>query len=284
MSRLINEGLDVTCKTVQVGISVYKQKYSYVRECLESVLNQSHKDTLIDIRLDGPDSCERRTLEWLRKIESANKKLTIHEGTKRLGIYRSYNSIFNLRKTPYLCQIDADDYINKYSLEILVAELEGLKNCGFAFTKCIEITAEGKPMYMRHDSFNAQDMLTKFFCFHLRLIKRNYFDAIGGYFEEYKLAADYDLCLKLNEIAGMACVDLPLYYHRNDPQSASSVNQQSLILESLLVVNKAIERRGLMEKFKAIPGKEEGEIILIDVNSNLANNPFYIIPQERHQD
>ena len=272
-------------EAVQVGISVYKQQYRYIRECVESVLSQTLKQIVIDIRLDGPDSCDSRTLEWLRKIESKTNNLTIHQGRKHLGIYRSYNKIFGYRKTPFLCQVDADDYIDRFSLEILHERLIRQSDCAFAYSQCVEVSPVGKPMYIRHHTHGQNDLLTQFFTFHLRLIRRCSFDAASGYSSKYNLAADYDLCLRLNELGGFVGVELPLYFHRNHSGSESVKHHASINSESIAIVNKALERRCLSDQVLAVQGDEAGSIELVSINKRQERDqPFYIIPHERHSD
>lgn len=266
--------------SIQIAISIYRQDEQHLKQCIRSALSQTHTDLRITVRTDGPDSCTASALRWLRKQVSKNKKLHLVEGIKRIGIYGSYNSLFRQSSSRYLLQLDADDYLDPYALEILHEKINECPDAALSFGDCIEVDTCRRPIRLRGNPslLMSNNLLNHFYCYHPRLIRRRCFERVGGYSSKYNLASDYDLCLRLDEIGSFLHVPLPLYYHRVHAKSATANGFHHLNRESLIAVQSALVRRGLHGKMSASLDTGSGAITL----THLAEmcRPFYIVPEE----
>lgn len=98
--------------------------------------------------------------------------------------------------------------------------------------------------------------------FHFRLMRRSAYDQVGGVNKSFQCAEDYDLCLRLSEVAQVRRVEEPLYLYRNHSQSISVTRKSEQILWSQKAIAQALWRRGLAEKLQIDVELPESRFIL----------------------
>lgn len=104
---------------VSIVIPVYQSK-SYITVCVESVLNQTYKNTEIILVDDGSDDgSEELCDEYSRKNDNI---LCVHQKNK--GVSSARNAGMDLAKGEYILFVDSDDYIESDYLENAVSRLD----------------------------------------------------------------------------------------------------------------------------------------------------------------
>lgn len=207
--------------TTTIGISLYKKPYHYVKECIESCLDQIVPVEVI-LRTDGPNSCDEQTLEYLKKISREQNNFTLIEGEVNLGIYGSYKEIFKNVKTDNICQLDADDFLHPEAIDICERVLFEHPEYSMVYTDCIEIDSEGEEIGLcerQKVPFTPDNLRYFFMTYHLRLIRTSVYRGVGEYDETLRYGGDYDLCLRISEIGeeqNIGYVPIPLYFYRRD--------------------------------------------------------------------
>ena len=98
--------------------------------------------------------------------------------------------------------------------------------------------------------YSAQRLLTYFMTFHFRLYRRSVADKIGPVDLSLACAHDYDMCLRMSEVANFHHLRKALYYYRAHADTISHGSRVKQIGESRKAVEKAMVRRGLSDKFK----------------------------------
>ena len=90
---------------VSVCMPVYNTKPEYLREAVESILNQTFKDFEFLILSDSPDNTE------IDKIISSydDKRIKYSKNTKNIGISESRNKLLKTAKGEYIAVFDHDD-------------------------------------------------------------------------------------------------------------------------------------------------------------------------------
>ena len=84
---------------VQIGISIYQQPFRWVKQAVESALQQRGDDKIICcIRIDGPSGCDIQTQKWLNELSKTNTCVRAIFGTTRLGTFGSYREISRKKK------------------------------------------------------------------------------------------------------------------------------------------------------------------------------------------
>jgi filamentous hemagglutinin family protein len=155
-------------------------------------------------------------------------------------------------KGQYLGWIDSDDWLHPHALAETVAALESQPTAGFAYTDYLEVNATGRPLgYGRRCAipYCPERLLVDFMTFHLRLIRRSAFDQVGGIAPDSTYAEDYDLCLRLSEIAPVVHVPQPLYYYRLHANSLSAQQSKQQFAACRRAIAAALRRRGLTQHY-----------------------------------
>jgi glycosyltransferase involved in cell wall biosynthesis len=173
-------------------ISVIMPVYNaglYVREAIQSILDQTFSDFEFIIIDDGSDD------DTLQIIESfKDYRINILKNPSNIGNYPSRNIGLNIAKGKYICVMDADDVALKQRMDIQFRFMEehpeiGLSGSGFRyFGKKQEIFREDdyekiKIILLRNNCFIHPTLIIR----HDLIIKYNLY-----YDEKYYYAADYD--------------------------------------------------------------------------------------------
>lgn len=111
---------------VSVIIPVYNAQ-EYIRQCIESIINQSYENIEIILVDDGsPDECPAIIDEYAKKDE---RIVVIHKENE--GVSAARNDGLNSATGKYIQFVDSDDYLEKNMIRNMVKLMEGL-NCDMA--------------------------------------------------------------------------------------------------------------------------------------------------------
>ena len=107
---------------------VYNSNLAYLKETIESVLNQTFSDFEFLILNDSPQNLELENfiLEYAKKDE----RIKYFKNPRNLGISGSRNKLIDLAKGEFLAVIDHDDVSVKERFEKEVAFLEANEEVG----------------------------------------------------------------------------------------------------------------------------------------------------------
>ena len=100
-----------------VKISVLIPSYNvekYIRECLDSIVNQTFEDMEI-ICID--DRSTDSTLDILNEYALKDSRLRVYENKENKGVSYARNYLLNLAKGKYIFFMDSDDYLELDALE-----------------------------------------------------------------------------------------------------------------------------------------------------------------------
>ena len=106
---------------VSVLTPVYNTKPQYLRECIESVLNQTFRDFEFLILNDSPENKEIENI--IKEYAKHDNRIKYYKNDKNLGIAQSRNRLLELAKGEYLAIFDHDDISLPDRLEKQVAYL-----------------------------------------------------------------------------------------------------------------------------------------------------------------
>ena len=238
--------------TVLVGISVFNQPLKWVLRCINSVLKQSFEDWELIVRLDGPDALETEDVRSLSKYVANHPRIKLVIGDSQVGTFSSYKIIFANCDLPYLCQLDADDFLSPSALADSVESLKDEPLAPFSYSYCGLFDQDDAVYGLDERSlveWSADAELTKFITFHFRLIRSKAYHRVGGYQPHYFYAGDYDLCLRLSELGEPLLIKSILYLYRVHRNSASQLFQPNTHRESVSAVRAALQRRMLNQTY-----------------------------------
>ncbi len=110
-------------KKVAVIMSTYNGE-KFIKEQLDSILNQTYKNVEIVVRDDGSKD---KTVEIIKEYQKTNKNIILHEG-ENLGFIKSFFELLKLVEADYYSYADQDDIWIENKIELAVNSLNKLDN------------------------------------------------------------------------------------------------------------------------------------------------------------
>lgn len=110
-------------KKVAVILSTYNGE-RFVREQLDSILNQTYKNFEIVVRDDGSSD---NTVNIIKEYQKNNKNITLYE-RENVGFVKSFFELLKLANADYYSYADQDDVWIQNKIELAVQELNKLDN------------------------------------------------------------------------------------------------------------------------------------------------------------
>ncbi len=224
---------------VTVLMSVYNGE-KYLREAIDSILNQTFKDFEFLIVNDGSTD---RTAEILRSYHDHRIKIINNE--KNMGLTGSLNKGLKIARGEYIARMDADDISLPQRLEKEVAFLDQNKKVGLVGTYYLMINENGKVLHtvkcLTQDEKLREKLLEgNQFGHGSVMLRAECIKKVGLYRE---LAEDFDLWLRISEVYDIANIPEPLYKWRLNSKSVSVSRKEQQDKYVLLATELAKERR-----------------------------------------
>lgn len=101
---------------VSVVMSVFNEESSWLRQSIDSVLNQTYRDIELIIVLDNPDN--RNLQDILMNYAKSDKRIRLQINKKNMGLAKSLNIGMDISKGEFIARMDADDVAHCDRLKI----------------------------------------------------------------------------------------------------------------------------------------------------------------------
>ncbi|BBD62335.1 filamentous hemagglutinin outer membrane protein [Nostoc sp. HK-01] len=244
---------------ISLIITVYNRE-NYLRLAIESVLSQTRQDFELLIWDDGSTD---NSLAIAREYEECDRRVRVIASQDNLGFTRALKDAIAETHGKYIGWLDSDDLLAPTALAQTAAVLDAKPNIGWVYTDYLDIDENNTILsygYRCLVPYSREALLNRFMTFHFRLIRREVLELAGGIDEALATAQDYDLCLRLSEVAEVEHIYQPLYYYRTHPETISQQRRQEQIKNSQLAILKARQRRQHhkpeLQKKALIPGSK----------------------------
>ncbi len=198
-------------------ISTYNQK-QYLKECLDSITNQSYQEYEI---LLGIDYCPE-TLEYIKNIGNNYKNLRIFYAKENVGPYVVKNTLINVAKHNNIIFFDSDDVMKPYMLEEIYKHIDHFDviRLGYVTFKK-ELKSIDNQIHRNGDGV--------FF------VKKDKFNKVGG-FRNWRCGADTEFRSRTRRFFRVkTLISKPMFWRRYHPYSLSndpSTNMKSKLRKS----------------------------------------------------
>ena len=195
-------------------VSIYITNYnygSYIKEAIESVLNQSFKDIELIIIDDGSTDNSREIIENYAHL---NNIRIIFQKNKGLNV--TNNIAMRLAHGKYLVRLDADDYFSEDAIEKMCLKLESDSQLGLVFPDYYLIDTLGDVIAkeQRHSFDKDVSLLDQPAHGACTMIRRSFLEKLGGYNESFSCQDGYDLWIRFTAKYKVANINEPLFYYR----------------------------------------------------------------------
>lgn len=238
---------------LSVIIPVYNVE-KYLKQCVDSVINQNLDDIEIILVNDGsPDNCPKICDEYAEKYDFIK---VIHK--KNGGLSSARNAGINAAQGEYLIFMDSDDWWNPEVdvNDILTYVKENLDTEMFLFTSLDYIDGEGFFKRSEHNNFQNinVDSVDGYYksllsngnmevSANTKILKAKFIRANELYFKDDLLSEDNEWIIRLlRVIKKLDKIDQPLYLCRlGRMESITNTIKKKNILDLLSIVNKSID-------------------------------------------
>lgn len=231
---------------ISVIIPVYNTE-KYLKQCLDSVINQTLKEIEIICVDDGSTD---KSLKILEEYKEKDKRIIIiKQQNQYAGVAR--NNGLKTAKGKYLSFLDSDDFFELTMLEEMYNKAEEDQSdvvvCGWYNynnkTKHLCIKSKFSPTISKQSPFNPKSLSTSLFdiCFPnpwTKMFKRSLFVENDLSFKEYKSCNDLTCiytALALSE--KISFINKPFVYYRNNQTSNLTANRSKNIKFFLYSIN-----------------------------------------------
>ncbi len=227
---------------VTVLMSVYNGE-KYLREAIDSILNQTFRDFEFLIINDGSTD---RTIEILRSYH--DRRIKIINNERNMGLTKSLNKGLKMARGEYIARMDADDISLPNRLDKQLAVMEKNNNIGVVacWLKIIDDNNnEIRPWHADRESNSPEEIYyTLFFenciahssvLFNKKIVLK-----IGGYDESFKKSQDYELWTRLSKITKITKIKDALVVRRKhsgnisfETKNQHKAKEEQLFLRSI---------------------------------------------------
>ncbi|MDG0793845.1 glycosyltransferase [Cohnella ginsengisoli] len=203
---------------------------SFLQEALNSVYSQTYANWKLII---VDDASTDTSISQLRPLLSDNRVTYIRNG-QNLGQSKSMNLGLAVTTTPYVIQLDADDLLFPYTLEVLVAEARKQpEHVGLISGNINSVSFDANGNFYfniltKNRSFQDKyDFLLSNMSQWPRFYRTSTLKAIGGWPTddpfEGRYMEDKRVLMRLIEVAHFHWIDVPLYIHRRHERNQTNL-------------------------------------------------------------
>jgi glycosyltransferase involved in cell wall biosynthesis len=235
----------MTAPVVSVVMSVFNGE-RFLAEAVESILRQDYQEFEFIIIDDGSTDGSIAMLDSYQIVDARIK--VYHE--KHTGLVGSLNRGCGLARGKYIARMDADDIAHRDRLEKQVAFMEAHQDVAVLGASVEWVNAEGKSLYISTnptmDSDIKEDLLLHRRCAFWHptiLMRREVFNATGGYRPNVIGAEDYDLWLRAGEKFQLANLEEVVLQYRIHSNQVSVQHRVQQTLSTLAAQSAAKNRK-----------------------------------------
>ncbi len=252
--RKYEEGRFHSVPKVSIYIPAYNAS-NYIKEAVDSVLNQSFTDLEVVIVNDGSTDS---TVDILEKNYSSNPRVKwVTQENK--GIGGASNRAIGLCRGHIIGQLDADDRLKPDAIVNLLDHFNTSEvGCVYGCYEVINKESKFERNGWNHAEFSRERLLCGMIVHHFRMFRKRDWRRIGGFNESLTNAVDFDFFLRLSEVCDFVHVNDVLYEYRLHGSNTSVVNISEQDTNTLTVINNTLKRldmHSIWEPFVPNPEK-----------------------------
>ena len=202
--------------SISIIVPVYNPPVKFLRECLDSVVNQQARNWQLVVANDGSTSVE--VIRYLQEFAE------VHRGDDRIvlvdkengGISSALNSALARATGRYVGMLDHDDLLESRCIDSFSKALEanGFPDAIYSDEDKVDFKGEHFELYCK-PNFSPELLLTQMYLCHFTVFRRDQVVAVGGLRSEMDGAQDFDLALRLlPQLARVVHLARPLYHWR----------------------------------------------------------------------
>lgn len=202
---------------------MYNTKERYFKELVESLQNQTYSNFELCLA-DGSDT----KASFIDQIINGDERIKYKKLDENKLIAGNTNECIKMATGEYIALLDHDDILPPFSLFEVVKSINENKDADFFYSdedKLMEYKENRMGPHFKSD-FAIDTFRSYNYICHFSIFKKELMDKLNGFSEEYNGSQDYDIFLRMSEVANKI-VHIPkiLYHWRiNEASVASSAS------------------------------------------------------------
>ena len=212
--------------TISVLVPAYRTPEAFLRQMIESVLNQTYPYLELCIA-DG--SGENISVEKVvKEYQAKDQRVRYQRLEKNEGIAGNTNAAIRMATGDYLALFDHDDLLAPNALFEVASTIEKDK-ADVVYTDEDKVTSDLKEHFQPHfkPDFNPDLLCSNNYICHLFVVKRSLALKLGGQDPAYDGAQDYDFIFRCTEEAEKIVHIAKILYHWRVHQASTADNPTS---------------------------------------------------------
>lgn len=212
--------------TISVLVPAYRTPEVFLRQMIESVLNQTYPQLELCIA-DG--SGENISVEKVvKEYQAKDQRVRYQRLEKNEGIAGNTNAAIRMATGDYLALFDHDDLLAPNALFEVASAIEKDK-ADVVYTDEDKVTSDLKEHFQPHfkPDFNPDLLCSNNYICHLFVVKRSLALKLGGQDPAYDGAQDYDFIFRCTEEAEKIVHIAKILYHWRVHQASTADNPTS---------------------------------------------------------
>ena len=219
----------------------------FLEASVRSILGQREPDLELLVVDDGSTDAGP---DLLREQSARDSRMRVLYRDENHGVAQSRNLALHLAQGEYIACQDADDISLDDRLAHQARCLDQNPLLGMVGTQVVFIGDDGEPIEGSRSRFPEKDsdiqirlLESNCFCAGSVMMRREALERAGYYDQTMAPSEDYDLWLRLSEVAQMGNLADVLYLYRQHSGSASSQNRWLQMHRKALALQRAMVRR-----------------------------------------
>lgn len=231
---------------ISVAVPVYHTGELFLRQMIESVMDQSYKNWELCIVNAGPD--DEKVREILNEYAEKDKRIRVRELAENEGIGKNTNRAFEMAEGEYVALLDHDDLLAPDALFEVACAIER-SHPDIIYSDEDKASGENLEHTQPHfkPDFNIDLLRANNYICHLLVIRKTLIDKVGGFREGFDGAQDHDFIFRCSDNADII-VHIPrILYHWRTHQASTADNPASKLYAyeaGIRAVRENIERNG----------------------------------------
>jgi O-antigen biosynthesis protein len=239
--------------TFSILMPVYNTPAQYLRQAIDSILNQLYQEWELCIVDDASTSAEVR--KTLREYAEIDDRVRVHYGDINAGISTCTNTALEMATGEWIVLMDHDDLLAEHALYLVAEVISRNRDLAIIYSDedCIDEKGRRNTPYFKpdwdYDLFLEQNLIN-----HLSVYQTVLTRQVGGFRRGFDGSQDWDLSLRVLE-ASPGCrvhhIPFVLYHWRHTSQTFSNTAIARAIDAARRAVSDHLARTG--QAAEAIP-------------------------------
>ncbi len=210
---------------ISIIVPMYKTPVDFFAELVHGMVSQTYKNWELCLEDGSPE----RNIK-IEEICKKDERIKYNYTGKNLGIAGNTNEALKRATGDYIALLDHDDLLPPNCLYEIVKAINDDPDVEFIYTDEDKFTTIDKPRFDPHfkPDFAIDTLRAVNYICHFSVFRRDIMDKLGGERSEYDGAQDYDLIIRMAEIAhNIKHIPKILYHWRVHDNSTSKANSDA---------------------------------------------------------